>query len=160
ELGPGQTVAHSYVIYNGPSKVRLLKLLRDEHAVDPDLVNRYHDALGLRTLTDFRSPTTLGWVADKIYWTDLVIVFTNLMHWLLYVIHLAVPDWALSILVLTVMVRLALLIPSRKQTAMNLRMMEVQKKLQPELEKLHEKYKDDFHAYNREKTKLMMQHGF
>jgi YidC/Oxa1 family membrane protein insertase len=42
---------------------------------------------------------------------------------------------------------------------MNLRMMEVQKKLKPELDKLHEKYKDDFSTYNREKTRLMMEHG-
>ena len=156
----GARVAHSYLIYNGPSKVRLLKLLQGDRQVDPALVDRYHDALGLRTLTDYRSPSTLGAIADAIYWTDLVILFTNLMHWLLYVIHLLVRDWAVSILVLTVMVRLLLFVPSRKQTQMNLRMMEIQKRLQPELEKLHEKYKDDFHTYNREKTRLMMQHGF
>ena len=49
--------------------------------------------------------------------------------------------------------------PSRKQTAMNLRMMEVQKKLKPEIDKLHEKYKDDFRTFNQEKTRLMVQHG-
>src|SRR5262249_7841895 len=144
----------------GPSKVRLLKLLEGDRHVEAALVDRYHDALGLRTITDFRSPTTLGAIADAIYWSDLVIVFTNLMHWLLYAIHTVGPDWAVSILVLTIMVRLILFIPSKKQTQMNLRMMEIQKKLQPELEKLHEKYKDDFHTYNREKTRLMMQHGF
>ena len=70
-----------------------------------------------------------------------------------------IPDWGFSIIVLTIMVRLLLFIPSRKQTQMNLRMMEIQKKLKPELDKLHEKYKDDFQTYNREKTRLMMQHG-
>lgn len=160
DLPTGQRVAHSYLIYNGPSKVRLLKLLQDDQRVDPALVDRYHDALGLRTLTDYQSPNFMGRIASAIYWTELVVVFTNLMHWLLYAIHTVVSDWALSILVLTIMVRLLLFVPSRKQTQMNLRMMEIQKQLQPELEKLHEKYKDDFHTYNREKTRLMMQHGF
>ncbi|MDB5310017.1 MAG: yidC [Gemmataceae bacterium] len=159
DLAPGEKVTHGYAIYNGPTKVRLLKLLENEKAVDEGLVDRYHDTFGLRTLTDYRSPTPLGAFADAIYWTDLVILFTNVMHGLLWSIHWVIHSWGLSIIVLTVMVRLLLFIPSRKQTQMNLRMMEVQKKLKPELDRLHEKYKDDFQAYNREKTKLMMQHG-
>jgi|GEM_PF-538621 len=160
DLEPGQTLAHSYLLYNGPSKVRLLKLMpADRGAVDPALVDRYADSLTLRTITDYRSDNLLGRFASFIYWTDLVIVFTNLMHWLLAVIHSVIPVWALSIVVLTVMVRLMLFYPSRKQTAMSMKMMEVQKKLQPEFDKLYEKYKDDLHTYNREKTRLMMQNG-
>jgi YidC/Oxa1 family membrane protein insertase len=159
DLAPGEKVTHGYAIYNGPAKVRLLKLLRDDRAVSPELVDRYHDTFQLRTLTDFRSPTAIGAFADAIYWTDVVIVFTNLMHGMLWGIHYVSNSWGLSIIVLTVMVRLLLFIPSRKQTQMNLKMMEVQKKLKPELDRLHEKYKDDFQTYNREKTRLMMQHG-
>jgi YidC/Oxa1 family membrane protein insertase len=163
DLDRGEKVTHKYLIYNGPSKVRLLNLLKDEggaeRAVDKELVDRYLDRLGLRTLTDYRSPTWLGAFADAIYWTDLVIACTNLMHWLLAIIHAIVPSWGLSIIGLTVMVRLILLVPSKKQTAMNVRMMEIQKRLKPELDKLHEKYKDDFHRFNQEKTRLMMQHG-
>lgn len=153
---------HSYLIYNGPVKVRLLKLLKDASgaaAVDPALVKRYHDALDLRTLTDFRSPTAIGRFADSIYFTDLVITFTNLMHLILYGIHTVVPNWGVSIILLTVMVRLVLLLPSKKQTQMNVRMVEVQKRIQPDIEKLKEKYKDDFHTFNREKTRLMMANG-
>ncbi len=69
------------------------------------------------------------------------------MHGLLACIHSVhggwQGSWALSIVILTVFVRLLLLLSSRKQTAMSMRMMEVQKKLQPEFDKLHEKYKDD-----------------
>ena len=159
DLAPGEKVAHGYLIYNGPAKVRLLKLLEGDRSVDSTLVDRYLDGLGLKTITDFRSPTALGRFADAIYWTDLVIVFTNVMHLLLAGIHSVIGNWALSIIVLTIMVRLCLYIPSRKQTQMNMRMVEVQKKIQPELDKLQERYKDDFQAYNREKTRLMMQHG-
>ena len=159
DLEPGQSVAHSYLLYNGPAKVRLLKLMSGDRAVDPELVDRYKDRLGLQTITDFRSDTWLGRFASFIYWTDLVIVFTNLMHLLLAAIHAVIPSWALCVIVLTVCVRLMLFYPSRKQTAMSMRMMEVQKKLQPEFEKLQEKYKDDLGTYQREKTRLMMQNG-
>ena len=162
DLAPGETVAHSYLIYNGPAKVGCSKLMpKRPRAVDRSLVDRYKDQLGLRTITDFRSDTWLGRFASAIYWTDLVIA-----------VHQPdapassrsstriVPSWALSH-------RRAhrhacgwcCFYPSRKQTAMSMKMMEVQKKLQPEFEKLQEKYKDDLHGYNREKTRLMMQHG-
>lgn len=160
DLEPGKAVAHSYLIYSGPSKVGLLKLMPpDRGAVSTELVDRYKDALTLSTITDFRSETWIGRFASSIYWTDLVIAMTNLMHLLLALIHRVIQHWALSIVVLTVCVRLVLLLPSRKQTAMSMKMMEVQKQLQPEFEKLQEKYKDDMGGYNREKTRLMMKHG-
>ncbi|MCI0705506.1 MAG: YidC/Oxa1 family insertase periplasmic-domain containing protein [Planctomycetia bacterium] len=159
DLAPGETVTQSYLIYNGPSKVRLLGLMSGDRAVDPELVERYKGKLGLQTITDFRSDNWLGRFANAIYWTDLVIACTNLMHWFLALIHYVIPSWALAIVMLTITVRLLLLIPSKKQTQMSMKLMEVQKKLQPEFEKLYEKHKDDLHTYNREKTKLMMQNG-
>ena len=157
---PGETITHQYAIYNGPAKVRLLNLLEGDRAVPEGVVATYHDTFGLGTLTDYHSPTAIGRFADAIYWSDLVIVFTNLMHGVLWGIHQVVPYWGLCIIILTVFVKLLLFIPSRKQTQMNMKMVEVQKKMKPELEKLQEKYKDDAHTYNREKTRLMMQHGF
>ncbi|HEY1191189.1 MAG TPA: YidC/Oxa1 family insertase periplasmic-domain containing protein, partial [Gemmata sp.] len=162
DLAPGESVAHSYYLYNGPSKVGLLKLLPKVNggpAVRPELVDQYKDAMMLSAITDFRSDTAIGRFASFIFWTDLVIAMTNLMHLLLAFIHSIIGNWALSIVVLTVCVRLVLMYPSRKQTAMSMKMMEVQKQLQPEFEKLQEKYKDDFNTYNREKTRLMMQNG-
>jgi YidC/Oxa1 family membrane protein insertase len=161
DLAPGEKLAHSYLVYNGPSKVRLLGLMEGDRAVDESLVERYLESkgLGLGTITDFRSDTWLGSFANLIYWTDLVIAFTNLMHWLLASIHSVLPHWALSIVVLTVMVRLLLLYPSKKQTQMNLRMMEVQKKLAPQIEELKKKYPDNPHDFNRAKMQLMMANG-
>ena len=162
DMPAGGKTTHSYIVYNGPAKVRLLKLLKDSSgaaAVNPALVDKYHDYLDLRTLTDFRSPTALGRFADAIYFSDLVITFTNVMHAVLFMIHRVVPDWGVSIILLTVMVRLMLLLPSKKQTQMNMKMVEIQKRIQPDIEKLKERYKDDFHTFNREKTRLMMQNG-
>ena len=160
DLAPGEKIAHLYLIYNGPAKVRLLKLVgEDRGKVDTALVDRYKDALALQTITDFHSDTMLGRFLNKIAWSDLVIACTNLMHWFLAIIHKVIPNWALSIVILTIVVRLLLFYPSRKQTAMSMKMMEVQKQLKPELDKLQEKYKDDMGAYNREKMRLMMARG-
>jgi YidC/Oxa1 family membrane protein insertase len=133
--------------------------MEGERTVDAALVERYRDKLDLRTLADFHSPSSLGSFANAIWWTDLVIAFTNLMHWLLASIHGLIGSWAVSIVVLTVMVRLLLLYPSRKQTQMNLRMMEVQKKLAPQLEELKKRYGDDVTGFNQEKMRLMMRNG-
>ncbi|HSQ57961.1 MAG TPA: YidC/Oxa1 family insertase periplasmic-domain containing protein, partial [Gemmata sp.] len=163
DLDAGQRVLHSYTLYNGPAKVRLLGLLKDDNAVDEGLVNRYKDTLGLKTITDYQSPTWLGTFANAIYWTDLVIAFTNLMHGFLALIHGIMPSWlpawGISIIVLTVVVRLGLMIPSRKQTQMNMKMMEVQKRLAPQFEELKQKYANDPHGYNRAKMQLMMANG-
>ena len=163
DVAAGQTVVHTYVIYNGPSKVRLLNLLAGDYKVPEETVARYLDDYQLKTITDFQSPTWIGSFANAIWWTDIVITFTNLMHSILWAIHQAFAwlpgSWGVSIITLTVMVRLLLFFPSRKQTAMNMRMVEMQKKLKPEIDKLHEKYKDDFRTFNQEKTRLMMQHG-
>ena len=159
DLEPGKKLTQSYLIYNGPSKVRLLGLMEGDRTVDPELVERYQDGLGLQTITDFRSETWLGRFANSIYWTDLVIAFTNLMHWLLASIHMVMPSWALCIVVLTVMVRLLLIYPSKKQTQMNQKMMDVQKKLAPQIEELKKKYADNPHEFNRAKMQLMMANG-
>jgi YidC/Oxa1 family membrane protein insertase len=159
DLAAGEKVSQSYLLYNGPSKVRLLKLMRDDRAVDEALVDRYKDSLGLQTITDFRSDNVFGRFANFIYWTDLVIAFTNIMHWLLASIHSVLPHWALSIVVLTIMVRLLLLYPSKKQTQMNMKMMEVQKKLAPQIEELKKKHPDNPHEFNRAKMQLMMANG-
>jgi YidC/Oxa1 family membrane protein insertase len=156
---PGETITHRYIIYNGPAKVGLLGLMNAPNEVDPQLVERYKNQFDLRTITDFHSPSWLGRFAYAIYWSDLVIAFTNLMHWLLATIHKVIPSWAMSIFILTIMVRLILFIPSKKQTQMNLRMMEVQKKLAPQLEELKKKYAHDPAEFNREKMRLLMAHG-
>jgi YidC/Oxa1 family membrane protein insertase len=159
DLEAGKSVTHSYVIYNGPAKVRLLGLMEGDKSVSSELVERYQTKLGLETITDFHSPTWLGSFANSIWWSDLVLLFTNLMHWLLSTIHSLVQGWALSIIILTIMVRLLLLYPSRKQTQMNLKMVEIQKRLAPQIEELKKKYGDDFNGFNREKMRLLMANG-
>jgi YidC/Oxa1 family membrane protein insertase len=154
----GGNLTHSYVIYNGPSKVRLLGLMEGDRTVDPALVERYQTKLGLETIKDFPS-TMVGRFVNRFWWVDIVIICTNLMHWLLSSIHSLFQGWAFSIIILTVMVRILLLIPSRKQTQMNMKMVEIQKRLAPQIEEMKKKYGDDFNTFNREKMRLLMANG-
>jgi YidC/Oxa1 family membrane protein insertase len=161
----GQTVEHAYWIYNGPIKVRLLKNLellekgKQDYTTDDATVDRYLNELTLYTMTDAATPNALGRFADAIYWTDLVVFFTNLMHTILGWMHGLVPIWGINILMLTVLVRLILLVPSRRQQASMLKMQEKMTAIKPEMDKLTEKYKNDPHRLQQEKTKLMLQSG-
>lgn len=158
-------VSHKYLIYNGPIKVSLLKQMTNDKGhpdweVDHQLVDRYLDNLTLRTLTDYHSPNFFGRLANAIWWSDLVIFFTNLMHSVLGFLHWKIlPVWGLNIIMLTVMIRLILMGPSRRQQAAAIKLQAKMAELKPELDKLQEKYKDDFKALNQAKTQLMFKHG-
>jgi YidC/Oxa1 family membrane protein insertase len=135
-LEPGKPVEHKYLLYNGPVKVRLLGYLQGKDAVNPELVTRYEHTLHLNTLTDYG-----GWG----FWTDLIIFFTNLMHGLLAFLHTYVWPWSagVCIILLTVLVRGAMFPISRRQARNSKDMQEKMQRVQPEMKKLKEKYKED-----------------
>jgi YidC/Oxa1 family membrane protein insertase len=158
-VDPAAASTHSYVLYQGPVKVRLLKQLKDSQEVPEETVNRYRDDLNLNTLTDAPMPNWIGRFANFIFWTDIVIVFTNLVHSLLGYLSQIIPNLGICIIVITVAVR-GLLHPfSRRQMINAKRMQAKQEKLAPELKKLQEKYKDDFQGMNQAKMKLYREHG-
>ncbi|MFO0927373.1 MAG: YidC/Oxa1 family membrane protein insertase [Gemmataceae bacterium] len=154
-LAAGKRVTHRYLVYNGPVKPSLLGQLRGERQVDPQLIDRYVDTLKLNTLTDYPSPGPLSAFSSFIGWTWLIIKCTNLMHWVLGKMTLVLPSYGLSIILLTLLVRLAMFPLSRKQALMTLKM----SALQPELKKLAAKYKDDKQAYAQAQMALFRQHG-
>ena len=162
DVGPdpaADAVVHKYVSYNGPLKVVQLGMLRGDREVPEPLVERYMDGMNLRTLTDYHSPTFFGRLANFLYWSDLVIFMTNIMHQVLYFLNGIVPVWGLNIIMLTVLVRLCLMAPSRRQQASVMRLQDKMARLKPEIEKLKEKHGDDFQTFNQEKTKLMLKNG-
>lgn len=162
ELKGDAPVVHKYLLYNGPVKVSQLfpppglpakPLARG--GVPPDLFGRYHEELHLNTLTDYHTPGAMGTFASKIYWTNLVIKCTNVMHAVLGYIHAIIPSFGLCIIVLTVLVRGMMFPLSRKQALMSVRMQQ----LQPELKKLQEKHKDDRQKLGMAQMELYRQHG-
>ncbi len=152
-------VTHSYVLYHGPVKVRLLKQLEGEKAVPEETVNRYRDDLNLSTLTDAPMPNWLGRFANFIFWTDIVIFFTNLIHSILGVLTHVVPNLGLCVIIITIAVR-GLLHPLSRRQMINAKIMQAkQEKLAPDLKKLIELHGSDFNKLNQEKMKLYKEHG-
>jgi len=152
-------VTHQYVLYNGPVKVRLLKELTGKEAVPEETVDRYRDDLNLRTLTDAPMNNWLGRFANFIFWSDLVIAFTNLIHTLLGFLSYVIPNRGICIVLITIMVR-GLLHPFSRRQMINAKIMQAkQEKLAPEIKKLTEKYGDDFQKLQSEKMKLYREHG-
>lgn len=155
DLKPGMEVVHKYVLYNGPSKVMLLGQLTGAGAVPPDVVSRYENDLFLNTLTDYHSPGVLGEFASSIYWSQLIIKCTNVMHGVLNWLHGIIPNYGVCIILLTVLVRAMMFPVSRKQALTSIRMQE----LAPELKKLQEKHKDDRQALQKAQWEMYQKQG-
>ncbi len=158
-VNPDTNPSHKYLLYHGPVKVRLLGLMPSQSAVHDPLVERYLDNLHLRTLTDAPLPNVLGRFANSIYWTDMVIWFTNRIHSLLWALNQVIPALGICILVVTVMVRGMLFPFSRKQSANGQIMQAKMAKLQPEIKKLKEKFGGDPQKLHVEQMKLYKEHG-
>jgi YidC/Oxa1 family membrane protein insertase len=157
ELGPGQRVVHKYLLYNGPVKVRLLgDAGKEGKPISPDLLDRYLYNLHLNTLTDYHMPGGMGWFASRIYWTNVLIFFTNLMHRVLEWLHTyIVGNYGICIILLTLLVRGLMHPVSRKQARTSIKM----QALVPELKKLQEKHKNDRQAMAMAQMELYRRHG-
>jgi YidC/Oxa1 family membrane protein insertase len=154
-----EPVTHHYLLYNGPVKVALLSYMDADQRPEQKLVDHYLDDLHLRTVTDYQSPGWVGDLSGSIGWTWVLIHTTNIMHYLLWVLH-SLLSWipgskGLSILLLTVLVRGLMFPLSRRQALTSVKM----QALAPEIKKLQEKYKDDKQALGMAQMELYRKHG-
>lgn len=161
-ISVGVESTQRYVLYHGPVKVRLLRQLGvqlgKDKAISDELIDFYQDRLHLNTLTD--APTTaVGRTVNTFFWVDIIIFFTNLIHWLLGLLTSFIPNLGVCIILITFMVRGSLYPFSRKQAINGKIMQEKQSKIAPELKKLQEQYGNDFTRLNQEKMKLYREHG-
>ncbi|MCX7702552.1 MAG: membrane protein insertase YidC [Planctomycetota bacterium] len=74
-------------------------------------------------------------------------------------VHFLVGNWGIAIIILTLIVRGALYPISRRQQVSMLKYQQKMQVIQPEMEKLKKKYKDDKQKLNQEILKLMRKHG-
>ena len=146
----GQPVEHKYVLYHGPVKVALLEKLRGEGVLSAGLTEWYKDTLHLRTLTDY---------GNFAWWSDFIIFFTNAVHWLIGILRPICIYDGICIVVVTVLVRLAMMPVSRRQQGSMARTQEAMAKLKPEIAKLNEKYKNDLVAKQQATMELYRKHG-
>jgi len=136
-------VVHKYLLYNGPMKPMLLGHMAEPAKVSSELVTRYKEKLNLNTLVDYPTPGIMGSIGSITYFSYLLIFMTNIMHYVLGFLSNFLP-YPLCIIVLTIMVRGMMFPVSRKAAMTSIRMQE----LQPEINKLKEKYKDDKQGLN------------
>lgn len=99
-------------------------------------MDRYADTLHLKTLTDYGN---FG------FWTDLIILFTNLIHRLVGIFMSFMPA-GLAIISVTIIVRLCMFPISFRQAKSMQRMQDRMQKLAPEMKEIDRKYHDDFMA--------------
>ena len=158
-LDPSKPIAHHYSVYNGPLKVRQLLQLEGARAVEPAVVERYIDKYKLVTLTDYHSPSAFGRFLSSIYWSDVVIASTNIMHRLLGWLHGILGSWGLSIIVLTLMVKILLVIPSRRQQMITADMQAKIAVVKPDIDAAMAKYKDDFMMQQQARAEIMRRAG-
>jgi YidC/Oxa1 family membrane protein insertase len=158
KLEPGKPVIHKYLLYNGPAKVMLLGQLEGDKAVPDETVARYKDVLRLDTVTDYQSNSVFGSIAHFIGWTWLLVKCTNMMHWVLWKLGSFIPNYGLTIICLTLLVRALMMPLSRKQALAGQAMQEKMAKMKPELDQLKEKYKDDPARMKQAQTELMLKY--
>lgn len=129
-IEPGQEFIASYTLYPGP---------RDEgifvNSIDRPELASYVSDFGM-----------MGGIA-------------RLMLAILRFFHRIIPNWGVSIILLTVVVRLAMHPLTRRQVISMQRMQKKMEKIKPELDKLKEKYKDDREALGRATLELYRKHG-
>lgn len=156
-LKHGDKLTHRYLLYNGPVKVRLLKQRAE---ADEKSVQHYIKDLNLDTLTDFHLPNWFSrTIAASTGWSSLLIFFTNVMHGLLWYLHVVIPNYGLCIILLTVMVRGMMFPLSRRQAIASARMQAKMQELAPEVKKLEEKFKNDSVALQQAKQELYLKKG-
>ncbi len=150
-------VQQSYLLYAGPSKVRLLRYEAD---VRDGLALYYEEELHLDSLTDSPDTSWMGgrW-SGKIGWTSLLVGATNLMHFLLERLYDVVRHYGVAIIFLTVLVRLAMFPISRKQTLMSRNMQEKMAIMRPELKKVQEKFRNDLKARQQAMMDVYRKYG-
>jgi YidC/Oxa1 family membrane protein insertase len=108
-LPPSQTAAREYRVYLGPKEIERLEAFAPSAASSIDL----------------------GW--------SFVHPMTRAFGWLLAVLHSFVPNYGVSIILLTILVRLAMAPLTVKQ----MRSMERMRLLQPKIKEIQEKHADD-----------------
>ncbi len=171
ELKLDQPIDHSYLLYQGPIKVRLLKQLTASGATDPELkdkyipvedglVDRYTGELNLDRLTDAPLPNGFSRFLNSMYWTDIVILFTNLMHSLLYILYSIIPNLGICLIIMTLLVKGTLYpLITRRATRSSQLMAAQQRKIAPEVKKIRERYPNDMMRQREEMVKLYREHN-
>ncbi|WP_428389574.1 YidC/Oxa1 family insertase periplasmic-domain containing protein [Mucisphaera sp.] len=137
-LEPQATTDLSFAVYAGPREASVFEQ-QPYAALNLEKTIRY----SLGGLIDI---CTFQWLAHAL------LGFLGFFHWIL-------ADWGMAIIVLVITVRLILHPIMKKSQLSMMRMGKIMQKLQPEIEKLKKKYKDDPAKLQSEQLRMMREAG-
>ncbi|MDX1962375.1 MAG: YidC/Oxa1 family insertase periplasmic-domain containing protein [Pirellulales bacterium] len=136
KLPPGQTVTHAYDLFVGPKKSELLAQVQsDPVAADAEP-------------TSLSGLFYLGWM--------IFAIPASLMLWILHFFHTLIPNYGVNIVMLTILVRSCMFPLSKKQALSAQKMQEIQ----PEMNRLKEKYKDNREEQGKKLQELFRKHNY
>ncbi len=136
DLSPGSAVDLDLALYAGPRKSEVFS-------------QPAYDALGFSNLIKYELGCT--WFTFQPIARGLLAFLKFIHHWL--------NDWAVAIIILVLCVRLILHPITKKSQISMMRMSKQMASIQPEMEKLKEKYKDDQTKLNGEIMRLYREKG-
>jgi len=138
-VDPGGSLSLDFAVYAGPLDRKILSTVEPYASLNMDELILYQ-------ISSFCAMCTFQWLA------------VLLLHFLSFG-HMIFQDWAVAIILLVVVVRLALHPLTKKSQVSMQRFGKVMQKLKPELDKLQQKYKDDRKRYQQEQMRLMREYG-
>lgn len=125
-----------YYVYFGPRNEKDIKIYNNPST------NEW--GLGGNKLSE--SLQTSGWLS----WLE------NILKWCLEKIHIVIKNWGICIIILTLILRVLLFPLSKNQSMSTLKMQE----LQPKIQQVQEKYKNDKQRQQEEMQKIYQQAGY
>ncbi|MBQ9237844.1 MAG: membrane protein insertase YidC [Treponema sp.] len=130
----GSDVHDTYYLYCGPCEEKQLIRYNNADNNGWQLSNRY--------LNSTLSSTWLAWLE-------------TILKWIMQMLYKLVPNWGVSIILMTVLLKLALFPLTRNQSMSTLKMQAVQ----PRIQELQHKYKDNPQKLQEESAKLYKEAG-
>ena len=130
------SINDTYYVYVGPRNERDLKIYNA-----PNL-----NAWGLSKVNLTESMQTSGFLS----WIEIV------LKWMMEIIYKVIPNWGISIIILTALLKIIMFPMTKKTSLGTLKMQEIQ----PKMTAIQEKYKDNQQKLQEETAKLYKETGY
>ena len=133
--------------------------------MDSSALDTYYVFVGPRTdsvLGMYNKAEDNGWKLSNIRFDDalqtsgLFSWLEKALKWIMEILYKIVPNWGVSIILMTILLRLALFPLTKKSTLASLKMQEVQ----PRMTEIQTKYKNNPEKMNQEMAKLYQETGY
>lgn len=132
----GPSTQDSYYFYVGPRTEKDLKIYNNAE-------DNPWSLSGLKLNESLESTGILSWLE-------------TILKWCMELIYKVIPNWGVSIIILTILIKILLFPLTKKSSMGTLKMQEIQ----PRMQELQEKYRDQPEKLNMEMSKLYKETGY